>query len=162
MWRSSFCWKTHISQFVAYYFILCFYLNFWSIYKCCKTIQWKSKSLAFIYFQIPNLPGFSIMNVLAFNLQSALTCPLSNQLPGLIQFQKEQHLLGTYYVSCMVTGRNSVSELSLKSYSHFLFLLPYDIIPTVVLSSCSLPLYIILVSRDFCQSIWETNVCFAS
>lgn len=49
----------------------------------------------------------------------------------------------------MVTGRNSVSELSLKSYSHFLFLLPYDIIPTVVLSSCSLPLYIILVSRDF-------------
>lgn len=76
----------------------------------------------------------SIMNMLAFNLQLALTCPLSNQLPGLIQFQKKQHLLGAYYMSCMVTGRNAVSELSLKSYSHFLFLLPYGIIPTVVLS----------------------------
>lgn len=79
-------------------------------------------------------PGSSIMNMLAFNLQLALTCPLSNQLPGLIQFQKKQHLLGAYYMSCMVTGRNAVSELSLKSYSHFLFLLPYGIIPTVVLS----------------------------
>lgn len=123
-----------------------------------KSDLWKLKLL--ILMQSP--PGSFIMNMLAFNLQSALTCPLSNQLPGLIQFQKKQHLLGAYYMSCMVTGRNSVSELSSSPIHTFCFYYPMASFPQLFsLTSCSLPLYIILISRDFCQSIWKANVCFA-
>ena len=78
-----------------------------------------------------------------FQLKVGINFSLSNQLPGLIQFQKKQHLLGAYCVSCMVTGRNLVSELSLKSCSHILHLLPYGIIPTVVLCLLALFLYIL-------------------
>ena len=137
---------------------LLFHLMFLSEFlKHLQMLQNHSVKIQITSFHIHSNPESSWVlyyEHVGFQLKASINFSLSNQLPGLIQFQKKQHLLGAYCVSCMVTGRNSVSELSLKSYSHFLFLLPYDIIPTVVLSVFLLSSFIYYTCQQGLLSVY--------
>lgn len=100
------------------------------------------------------------MNTLAFNLKSALTFSLTNQLPNWIQFSK--YLLGAYYIFGMEIGRNFTSKLSVKGNITFLFLLPYcsNLLVSLIIYFLSSPIYYIY--KDLTQFIWRSNTHIVS
>lgn len=106
-----------------------------------KVIQPKSKSPAFTYSQTPAPLGSFVMNMLSFNLKSALTSPLSNQLPDLIQRSKD--LSRPYYVSYTVKGETLSLNWASKAYIPFLFLLSYgnNLLVGLSVSFLSFPVY---------------------